>query len=176
MKSTYYFQRYPRSAAIKARELIKEQCINKPSKSITEEESKKIIAFVSDMINNVSNTDCFKERANYINQIYQMMLKYPAFLVNYPSYRNVSYNKIQELERIIEKDIEQYANSTIALTMDKLISLVKTTINHPLVSTPILESLNEVKKMMKDYEVAIARTELVSTLKKARILYASITA
>ena len=197
---TYSFQRYPRSAAIKARKRIQEQYgvipstvsdnvvppqnelpnTNKSQKSrfkpITEGKTGKISAYISKMLNAVTSTECLKEKAEYANNIYQMMLKYPAFLVDHPSYRMISYNKLLELIKTIEKDTEQYTNSTITPTMNQLISQVTSTIYSQLFYKPILEKLNEVKMMLKDYEVAIARTELMHTLKKAKTLYESITA
>ena len=190
---TYSFQRYPRSAAIKAKKRIQElygnkdvplphevPTTNKPQKPhfkpITQKKTVKITTYISKMLESISSTECLKEKAEYANNIYQMMLKYPAFLVNHPCFHTISYNKLVELIETIEKDTERYNHSAITSTMNQLIRQVSFTVYNKQFCVPILEKLNEVKTMLKDYEVAIARTELMHTLKKAKVLYESITA
>lgn len=167
--SSYSFQRYPRKAAIAAKNRIRELSgskIHKIKPMISD-----AVSYIKKHLVDITQTPYIELKSLYANNIYQLLLKNPSILVQHPVFCKTAYLKLFELEGTIQHDVNEYHTSGVKEQMQLLSDSLPRAILTSQMQIPIITKMAELKQLLASYETMIARRDFVHTIDSMKALY-----
>ena len=166
--TSYSFQRYPRKAAIVAKNRIRESSTKiRKIKPMTPD----ALSYIKKQLIDIKQTPYVELKSLYATNIYQLLLKNPSILVQHPTFCKTAYLKLFELEGTIQHDVNEYHTSGVKEQMQSLSDSLPRAILTSQMQIPIITKMAELKQLLASYETMIARRDFVHTIDSMKALY-----